>query len=391
MAESPYVNTHVHTPWSFSAYASLSDILADAIAQRIAALSISDFNSIDGFEEWAQLCENQPVYPLFSIEFLALSREDKLANQRWNDPKNPGVMYFCGKALCWPSSFSHESIRALTNLREGTQLQINEVIDKLQNLLRRKHIDAPVDYASIQRKYSNGIVRERHVAKALFYTLEAALPDPVARITAYRTLFDDPNFSADLADSTSLQNEIRARLLKAGKPAFVEEKEEAFLSPERVRELVLDGGGIPCYPILADDRAGLNEHECDPERLADTLIGRGVHAVEFIPQRNSLKLLKRYVRVFRARGFCITFGTEHNTPRKLSLVPAARGQTPLDSELREVAFEGAGILAAHQERLRQGHEGFVAANGRQAIAPGEVKSFAAAGQKSILDRFAAGR
>ena len=50
-------------------------------------------------------------------------------------------------------------------------------------------------------------------------------------------------------DPVAVQGEIRARLMKAGRPAFVAESPVSFDDAYR---LVLEMGGIPCYPTLAD-------------------------------------------------------------------------------------------------------------------------------------------
>jgi hypothetical protein len=295
-------------------------------------------------------------------------------------------MYFCGKALRQPARFSESSRTTLARLHRGSQRRITAMIDALNRCCEQRGLPTRFSYEAILAEYAAGTVRERHVAKTLYRRFQHEWPDARMRLEQYRRLFDDRSFEADLADSAGMQNTIRSRLLKAGKPAYVEEREDAFLPPARVRELVLDGGGIPCYPVLADDSAQLNEHERDPDALADALEEMGVYAVEFIPQRNSLELLKRYVGVFRARGFCITFGTEHNTPARISLVPAARGGVAFDDALREIAFEGAGIMAAHQELLGEGAPGFVDASGARLVERANLSDFARRGQQSIIER-----
>lgn len=382
MTTRPIANTHIHTPHSFSAFDSIEEAVTCAVHEKIAVLGISDFNTVDGFEAFGELCRRNRIHPLFNIEFIALSREDKEKGVRFNDPKNPGVMYFCGKALRSPASFGEQSRATLQGLWEGTQSQIRAVIDRLNGYVRARGFDLALDYDAVKARYAENTVRERHVAKALYHAF-AERWDGERLFGAYRRLFDDEGFTGEPGDPVGMQNEIRARLLKAGKPGFVEERDDAFLTPERVAELVLDGGGIPCYPVLADDSVELNERERDPGRLAAYLQERDIHAVEFIPLRNTLDHLERYVKALHARGFCVTFGTEHNSPKRGSLVPAARTEAPLGDELMRIGYEGACILAAHQQLCAEGKGGYVDRNGTRLVAPGQMEELARFGNEVI--------
>ena len=180
-----------------------------------------------------------------------------------------------------------------------------------------------------------------------------------------------------------MQNQARNLLLKAGKPAFVPEDRSAFYSLEEVRAIILDGDGIPCYPVLADDKRGLGEYESDPEALAAELIQRRFFAVEFIPARNSFDHLKNYVRVLRSHGLCVTFGTEHNTPGMSPLVPTARAGAAFDDELQQVSYEGACILAAHAKMRAEGQDGYADARGRRLVATEQMAEFARIGDEAI--------
>jgi predicted metal-dependent phosphoesterase TrpH len=377
------VNTHIHTPCSFSAFGSIEQAAELALNENVRVLGICDFNTIEGFDEFAEACGRHAILPLFNIEFIAFSERDKKEGKRWNDPQNPGVMYYCGKALAHPSTFSDDSRSRLRNLWQGTQDHIWQVIHKLSDYLCGIAVPLALDYNRIRATYTRGTVRERHLARALADALRERYPDPEKLRAVLRDVFADRAAKVDVTDDVALQNELRARLLKAGKPAFVEEDPSAFLSVEEVRRLVLDGGGIPCYPVLADDKRGLGEHESDLDGLTEALKAMKLHAVEFIPTRNSFDHLKRYVMHLRANGFCVTFGTEHNTPELASLVPSARGGAAFDEELQGIAYEGACILAAHQKLKAAGKPGFVGPRGKRLVPPEEMAEFARVGDETI--------
>ncbi|MBD3322347.1 MAG: PHP domain-containing protein [Chitinivibrionales bacterium] len=383
MSRTHVSNSHIHTPYSFSCFDSIEQAVSRARNEQVRILGISDFNTIEGHQEFSRQCEEKRVYPLYNIEFIAFSPEDKERGLRWNDPKNPGTVYFCGKALNNPSSFSKDSKNLLSALWKATQDHIWRVIEKTNEYLKEVNIPCSLDYSTIRTEYARNTVRERHVAKALYHAFARKWNDPSQLLEQYRVLFRDNSFSGNPGNSTAMQNEIRSRLLKAGKPAFVEEKREAFLPLRDIRRMILDGGGIPCYPVLTDDSIGLTEYEQDVPLLIEHLRNLRVHAVEFIPARNSFEHLKSVVKHFHKEGFIVTFGTEHNTPEMVPLAPAARNRVPLDNKLMQIGYTGACILAAHQEQHKKGYPGFVDGKGKRLVSEKEMKSFAEIGEHAI--------
>ncbi|MBD3347302.1 MAG: PHP domain-containing protein [Chitinivibrionales bacterium] len=381
----PVSNSHIHTPYSFSCFESIEQAVSLAKKEEVDVLGISDFNTIEGYEEFTRQCEKQRVYPLYNIEFIAFSPEDKEKGYRWNDPKNPGAIYFSGKALNYPPSISSDSKNILSSLWKASQDHIWQVIEKVNEYFEEVKIPLSLDYSTIRSVYAKNTVRERHVAKAIFHAFNKQWPDPDTQLRQYQILFKDPSFTTDLNNSATLQNEIRSRLLKAGRPAFVEEKKEAFLPLNDIKRIILDGGGIPCYPVLTDDSIGLNEYEQDIPKLIELFNCLKIYAVEFIPSRNTFDHLKKVVKSFYEEGFCVTFGTEHNTPKMMSLVPSARNGVPLDEELMRIGYEGACILAAHQEQRKNRNTGFIDSKGKKIVDKKEMKELIKIGDKAISD------
>jgi hypothetical protein len=165
-------------------------------------------------------------------------------------------------------------------------------------------------------------------------------------------------------DSSTLENEIRACLLKSGGAAFVEEDNNSFLELKKIKKIIMKAGGIPCYPVLLDDNAGnITEFESDPERLHHSLNSIGVECIELIPGRNDINRLREFVHFFDKLGYIITFGTEHNTPAMLPLTVTARENVPLDDDLKKIAWNGACVIAAHQYLRAEGRQGYVLPDG----------------------------
>ena len=64
------VNAHLHTPYSFSAFDSVSQALDMAVKEGVKVVGINDFYSMDGYREWSVECNARHLFPLFNIEFF---------------------------------------------------------------------------------------------------------------------------------------------------------------------------------------------------------------------------------------------------------------------------------------------------------------------------------
>jgi hypothetical protein len=201
-------------------------------------------------------------------------------------------------------------------------------------------------------------LQERHAAMAFQQAFFRLVPEG-ERAERLEALFGAP-FKAGAGDEVTIQNEIRSHLMKAGKPAFVE---ETFVSFAQARELILELGGIPAYPTLADGADPICEYEEPVEKLLDNIRSLGVHAAEFIPIRNEPDVLSRYVKAMRASGLVISGGTEHNTLTLLPIEPACLRAQPVDDNVKEIFWEGACVIAAHQFLTLHGQCGYVDAQG----------------------------
>jgi hypothetical protein len=172
--------------------------------------------------------------------------------------------------------------------------------------------------------------------------------------------------------------------MKVGKSAYVP---ETFVDFDHAYRLVLALGGIPCYPVLAD---GANPI-CGFEEPVDALIGQlkasGIHFAELIPIRNEPEVLQQYVTAIRAAGIPVTSGTEHNTLDLLPLDPQCVNGQPIPEALREIFWEGACVVAAHQQAVATGQPGFVDEDGTPnpdyANAEERIAAFSAMGAQLI--------
>ena len=150
--------------------------------------------------------------------------------------------------------------------------------------------------------------------------------------------------------------------------AFVPEDDKAFLSLEQVKELIIQAGGIPCYPVLLDNPKGeFTDFEGDYEKLYEQLVAKDVYMLELIPGRNKPEILGEFVNFFNDRGFVVTFGTEHNTPQLDPITVYGGDGKELSPAMKKIGYEGACVIAAHQYLKSKGQMGYLAKNGKAKV------------------------
>lgn len=381
----PDVNAHIHTPYSFSAFDDTEQAFILASREQLSILGINDFNTTLGYEDFSWFGIKYKVFPLFNIEFMGLLKNEQQDGIRINDPNNPGRIYFSGKGLDFPVSFSPLSIEKIIGITTESHRQVRQMTEKLNQQLKSIDGSLHLDFDEIKQRFTKGMVRERHIARAVRLIMEETCNSDEEKKEFLENLYSGKESSADVSSPAAVENDIRGKMLKAGGAAFVEEDPAAFLDLGEIISIIRDGGGIPCYPVLLDDTKGWKtEFESDAEALYKRLRSWDVSCIELIPGRNDLNILKSFVTFFREKGFIVMFGTEHNTPSLDPLKVSARNGVPLDEELRIVGYEGACIVAAHQYLRAKGEQGYVSFPER------EIKEknseFIALG-KAVIDRF----
>lgn len=357
-------NAHIHTPYSFSSFPDMESIFTKGREENIAVLGINDFFVTDGYDAFYKGSLENRIFPLFNIEFIGLMKSEQEKGIRINDPNNPGRIYFSGKGLDYPFNPGFFHRLKLNAVKRESQYQVKSMIEKLNRQINTINPSISLSYESVKREFARELVRERHLAMAVRSAAEKHYPDPVERLKFIESLYGGKKSKTDLHDHASLENEIRSNLLKSGGTAFVEENENSFMSLEKIIKIILNSGGIPCYPVLLDDASGsFTEFEKDPDKLHASLSSRKIGCIELIPGRNSLSILEEFVKFFNEKNYIIMFGTEHNSPGIKPLTVTARDSVPLNEELRTIAWEGSCVIAAHQYLRAKGMQGYILDNG----------------------------
>jgi predicted metal-dependent phosphoesterase TrpH len=359
------VNGHIHTPFSFSAFTDIAQIFEMAKKENIKVLGINDFYVTDGYSFFYEQALKDSIFPLFNIEFIGLLKEEQANHIHINDPNNPGRCYFSGKGLNYPFKLSNDLLTKLNAVIKESQVQVQGMIDKTNQWFAEINIGIKLDFNAIKKKFAKELIRERHIAKAIRFAVYEKASSEADRKTLLQKIYGGKDTKVNINDVNALENEIRGNLLKAGGKAFVEEDEKAFMSIDEIIKIIQAAGGIPCYPVLLDDKNGhYTEYEANKENLYEELTKRNIGCIELIPGRNDFNHLKNFVKFFYEKGFIINFGTEHNTPDMIPLTCDTRGNKPLDEELNKISYEGACIIAAHQYLRTKGIPSFINESGK---------------------------
>jgi len=343
------VNNHIHTPYSFSAFESIDAAVKSARAEDVRVLGINDFYVTDGYAEFIDICRAHLLFPLLNIELIGISKEDQERGIRVNDPGNPGRTYISGKGLPHPSILPEDMQKKLNRVVEESNRQVGQMIDLVNRWMERQQVGFTISVEEIMKEHAEHLLRERHVAKAIRVKLEEQAGSDEEFYGLLERIYGGKPTEKQRGDIAGLEEELRARLLKSGAPAFVPEDEKAFMSMEEIVRIIEDAGGIPTYPMLLDGAGGkITEFEGDRKLLLEELQRRGFRSVEMIPMRNRIEVLKEYAEYFYDHGFMVSFGTEHNTTAMKPLTVACTNDTALDDSLMNISFKGSACLAAHQ-------------------------------------------
>jgi hypothetical protein len=361
------VNAHIHLPPNFSAFDSVAQALALAADEQLGVLGVSNYYDYDVYGEFVERARKLGIFPLFGLEIIAMQPELRDAGIRVNDPGNPGKTYLCGKGITRFDEMSPEAQRLIKLIRFNDSARMTTMVDQMRSTLRSRGLDCRVDERAvvdlIVERHGSAretvYLQERHISQAFQEAIFRQVPAP-ERIRRLTELLGAVPKVSDPTDHVGVQNDLRSHLMKSGKPAFVP---ESYLSFAEARQLVLELGGIPSYPVLADGSSPMCEFEVNADQLTEQIRERGVYAVEWIPVRNQTKVVADYVTKMRAAGLVVTAGTEHNTLDLIPLDPSCKnGEVP--SEIRQVFWEGACVVAAHQFLSLHGECGYVDSNGR---------------------------
>jgi len=348
-------NTHIHTNESFSIFRSPCDAAWQGFNEGLEVLGINDHYTIDGHREFADACRILGLRATFSMEAIALDERYREQGIRCNDPGNPGRTYLSAKGVVHDLPQNSQGRRDLQMMREALAERNKGMIEKLNEILGRLEPKLRLTFDGVMVLTPRGNATERHVCQALAELIEQAIPSSSQRADYIRKLVGDFD-EVELKTSASYQNMLRGRLIKAGRPAYVEESPRAFVSWERMIAMYRKYGAIPSYPVLGNPVVELEE---DLDRLFSEIERSGLYAIEVIPHRNEHDRLAAILEAAEKRHCPVFNGTEHNTKTPMPLLDKWSAGDEFIGQFNR----GADVLIGHQVLGRYAGMGYINASG----------------------------
>ena len=360
--ESLTYNSHIHLPPNFSAFETVEQAVELAADQGVQVLGCGNYYDYSVYQKFTETAQSKGVFPLFGTEIIALETDLQEKDIRINDPGNPGRHYICGKGISRFEELSPRADELLSGIRTNDTLRMQEMALKMAGVFSEQGIDTALDEQAVIGRVvkrhgcsaDTVTLQERHLAQAFQEVFFDKVPEDGREQTLTDLFGSSPQSKS--SDAVGVQNEIRSNLMKAGKICFVP---ETFVNLAQAKELIVELGGIPCYPVLADGSKKLCEYETPLEGLIEALKTNNYTMVELITIRNSGEVLAEYVSEIRKAGLAVVAGTEHNTLDLLPIKPACVGGEAVPDEIDAIFKEGICVLAAHAFLKAHGEDGFV--------------------------------
>jgi len=269
-------NMHCHTFFSFNAYGHSPTSLAWLAKRRgFRLMGIVDFDVLHGVDEFLGACELVGVRGSAGIETRVFIPE--FATREINSPGEPGICYHMGIGFTL-SQVTETAACILGDLRQRAAWRNRDMMDRINAHLDPVAIDYERDVLPLTPA---GTATERHMVVAHMRAAERIVPNPV-EFWADKLNVEPEQVASLMDDTPGFQNLIRAKLMKRGGVGYVQPNPDTFPTVEEFHELIVACDALPCAAWLDGTSAG----EQAIEELLGLLIGKGVVALNIIPDRN---------------------------------------------------------------------------------------------------------
>jgi hypothetical protein len=307
-------NMHCHTFFSFNAYGYSPVGLAWLAKRRgFKLMGIVDFDVLDGVDEFLDACELVGVRGSAGIETRVHVPE--FATREINSPGEPGIYYHMG--IGFTSSQPHKSVaHILKDMRQRADRRNRGMVRRLNAYLDPVGVDYERDVLPLTPA---GTATERHMVVAYIRAAENTLTE-LESFWADKLELSIDQVATTIKNPPRFQNQVRSKLMKQGGVGYVRPGPDTFPTADEFHKLILACGALPCAAWLD----GLSTGEKAIEELLELLIGKGVVALNIVPDRNwnisdpELRRLKvgklhEVVELARDLDLPLNIGTEMNS------------------------------------------------------------------------------
>lgn len=342
--ESEVANMHCHSFFSYNAYGHSPTSLAWLAKRRgFKLMGIVDFDVLEGVDEFLDACERAGVCGSAGIETRVFLPE--FETREINSPGEPGVLYHMG--IGFTSGDVPEEADVLRDLRERATERNRGMIERINAYLEPVGVDYEEDVLPLT---PGKTATERHTVIAYVRAAEREVSDPLD-FWADKLEMDTGRTGALMAHEPQFRRTIRGKLMKQGGVGYVQPGPDSFPSVDEFHRLILACRGLPCAAWLD----GTSEGEQAIEELLELLMGKGVVALNIVPDRNwniadpevkrvKLRNLYEVVELAQELALPLNVGTEMNSPGKKIIDDF---DAPELAPVREVFLEGAHFIYGH--------------------------------------------
>ena len=338
-------NMHCHTFFSFNGYGYSPTALAWLGKVRgFQAAGIVDFDVLDGVDEFLHACDIVGLRGSTGMETRVFIPE--FATREINSPGEPGIFYHMGIGFA-SSRVPGTVADILASMRQRAEKRNRGLVDRVNAYLDPVKVDYAQDVLPLTPL---GNATERHISAAYVTAAERIVNDP-ATFWAGRLGMSREGVASAADDLPGFQNLIRSKLMKQGGVGYVQPEHGSFPAVEEVNELVVACGALPCATWLDGTLAG----EQAEEELLELLIGKGIVALNIVPDRNwnikdaetrriKVRNLYQVVELAQSLDLPLNVGTEMN---KFGLKLVDDFDAPELATVRQVFLDGAMFIYGH--------------------------------------------
>jgi len=320
------VNNHIHTAYSFSPYSPTAAVYA-ARAEGLQTAGIMDHDSIGGAEEFRKAGELAGIGTTCGIECRVSMENTQLSGIRLNNPDQKGIAYMAIHSV--PSNQFERVQQVFKPLREKRNIRNKKMVANINSLMASYGIslDFEKDIIPISFYEKGGSVTERHLLYALgLKILDVCGVDKCAdflrdtlklqlkeKEIAFLSDRNNPHLAYDLLGV------LKANMVEK---IYVPATDEC-LSFEEIVKLSDEIGAILCYAYLGDvtdsvtgDKKAAKFEDDILDDLINMLNDKGVHAITYMPSRNTSAQIERLQNLCRAKSMLEISGEDVNSSRQ---------------------------------------------------------------------------
>ena len=328
-ADTPYVNNHIHTQYSFSPY-SPTKALYMAWQSGLKTAGIMDHDSVGGIREFIEAGKILGMPITCGMEIRCDMSKTALNGKKINNPDQKSVAYVALHGI------PHQSIDMIEEFIKPYRAKRNERNKKMcENITELVapyglSLDFEKDVLPLSKAAEGGSVTERHILFALAKKVTAKYPTPKQVVDFFKNdmhVVMSAKVEGQILNGDNTPDFYEYDILGALKAEMVEkfyiDADEECPSVYDYIDVCNKSGAISAYAYLGDvgdsvtgDKKAQKFEDDYLPLLFDTLKELGFDAVTYMPTRNTEEQLKRVMAYCDRYNLFQISGVDINSPRQ---------------------------------------------------------------------------